>query len=216
MKGGKREAAEITAKNLNAVRTFQQLSNDISEEYKILDQHRASRKELCLELNKLRSQKIGLESMVKRFQNNNENFQMIKDLVKQIIEQRLMNHRHMLLLALESIIDSCRRDPVKFNILYHNLSADTRLDEFGIIDRSNYGLSMNDKLCYQHDNATDEFAYWKVLVDAAEQFFNRMMNELEQVSINRIIEASISGSISSQLAKKSILDSNTSYADIWE
>ena len=42
----KREEAEITGKNLNAVRTFQQLSNDISEEYKILDQHRALRKEL--------------------------------------------------------------------------------------------------------------------------------------------------------------------------
>jgi hypothetical protein len=31
----KREAAEITAKNLDAARTFQQLGNDISEEYKI-------------------------------------------------------------------------------------------------------------------------------------------------------------------------------------
>src|SRR3954447_5448626 len=33
----KREAADITAKNLNAVSTFQQLSNDMSEEYKILN-----------------------------------------------------------------------------------------------------------------------------------------------------------------------------------
>jgi len=32
-----REAAEITAKNLDAARTFQQLGNDISEEYKILN-----------------------------------------------------------------------------------------------------------------------------------------------------------------------------------
>ena len=49
--------------------------------------------------------------------------------------------------------------------------------------------------------------YWKVLVDAAEQFFNRMIKELEHVCINQIIEAFISGSISLQLTKKSFLDS---------
>jgi hypothetical protein len=41
----KREEAAITAKNLNAAGTFQQLSNDISEEYKILNQYRSSCKE---------------------------------------------------------------------------------------------------------------------------------------------------------------------------
>lgn len=57
----------------------------------------------------------------------------------------------------------------------------------------------------QHENAND-VAYWKVLVDAAEQFFNRMIKEMEQVCIKRIIEAFIPGSISSQLTKKSFLD----------
>ena len=85
----------ITAKNLNAARTFHQLSNDISEESKIFNQYRASCKEERLELDKLRLQKIGLESMVRQFQNNNERFQMIKDLVKQTVEQSLMNHRHL-------------------------------------------------------------------------------------------------------------------------
>jgi hypothetical protein len=43
---------------------------------------------------------------------------------------------------------------------------------------------------------------------AAEQFFNRMIKELEQLSTDRIIEAFISGSISSLLIKKSTLDLN--------
>ena len=38
----RREEASLNAKNLNATRTFQQLSNDISEEYKLLDQYRFS------------------------------------------------------------------------------------------------------------------------------------------------------------------------------
>ena len=60
---------------MNAVSTFQQLSNDISEEYKILSQYRPSLKEECLELDKLRLQKAGLESIVREFQNNNESLQ---------------------------------------------------------------------------------------------------------------------------------------------
>jgi len=50
------------------------------------------------------------------------------------------------------------------------------------------------QICYQQENSND-ITYWKVLVDAAEQFFNRMINELEQVSINRILEAFVSGTI---------------------
>src|SRR6476620_11504384 len=207
----KREAAALTGKNLNAVSTFQQLGNDISEECKILSQYRSSRKEECLELDKLRLQKAGLESIVKEFQNDNECLQRIKELVKQTVGQSLANHRHVLSLALLSVIDSCRRDPIKFNVLYHNLSADavtkeTGIAEFGMIDRYNYGLSTNDQLCYQHEDSND-VAYWKVLVDAAEKSFNTMIKELEQVSINRIIEAFISGSTSSQLTQNSIPDS---------
>jgi hypothetical protein len=76
-----------------------------------------------------------------------------------------------------------------------------------MIDQHNYGLPANDQLCYQHENSND-VAYWKVLLDAAEQFFNRMIKELEQLSTDRIIEAFISGSISSLLIKKSNLDLN--------
>jgi hypothetical protein len=74
-------------------------------------------------------------------------------------------------------------------------------------DKYNNGLFSNNELCYQYENSNN-VAYWTVLVDAADQFFNKMIKELEQVSINRIIEAFISGSISSQLAKKPILDPN--------
>ncbi len=210
----KREEASLTSRSLEASRTFQQLTGDISEKHEILNQYRSSCKEERLELAKFRLQREKLESVVRHFHDNNESLQRIKELVKQIIEQRLINHRHVLLIALQSIIDSCRRDPVKFSILYYNLSAtaltttNTQLAEFGIIDQYNQGLSTNDQLCYQHENATDDdVAYSKVLVNVAEQFFNRMIKELEEVCINQIIEAFISGSISSQLTKKSLLAS---------
>ena len=167
--GLKREEADLTAKNLNAASAFHQLSNDISEESKIVDQYRTSCKKERLELDKLRLQKIGLESMIRQFQNNNECFQMIKDLVRQTVGHSLMSHRQVLTLALLSVIDSCRRDPMKFNILYHNLSADIitreiRLAEVGMIDQNNYALSTNEQLCYQHENDYDDVAYCKILI----------------------------------------------------
>jgi chromosome segregation ATPase len=210
----KREETSLNARNLDAARTFEQLGSDISEESQILNQYRSSCKEERLELAKLRLQKEKLESVVRQFNYNNESLQRIKELVKQIIEQRLMNHRHVLLIALQSIIDSCRRDPVKFNILYPNLSyaalttTETRLEKSGMINQYNHGLSTNDQLYYQHENSNDDdVAYSKIIVNVAEQFFNRMIKELEHVCINQIIEAFISGSISPQLTKKSILDS---------
>jgi hypothetical protein len=157
-------------------------------------------------------QKEKLEFLVRQFQNNDESLQKIKEFIRQTVEQRLANKRHVLLLALQSIMDSCRRDPIKFNILYHNLSADAitreiRLAEFGMIDQYNYALSTNEQLCYQHENANDDVAYCKILVEAAEQFFNMMIKELEHVCINQIVDAFNLSSIFSHLAKNSLLDS---------
>ena len=56
-------------------------------------------------------------------------------------------------------------------------------------------------------NANDDVAYWKFLVDEAEQFFNGRINEVEQVCINLLIEVVISASKPPQLARKSYLDS---------
>jgi hypothetical protein len=48
----------------------------------------------------------------------------------------------------------------------HNLSLgaitrETPLAEFGMLDQHNYGLSMNNQSCNQHENSND-VAYWKV------------------------------------------------------
>jgi hypothetical protein len=86
-------------------------------------------------------------------------------------------------------------------------TAKTELAEFCESCQYNFVLSSDEKLYHEHNNAND-IAYLKFLVDEAEQFFNGMIEVLEQVCINQIIEAFISGSISSKLAKKLFLDSN--------
>ncbi|HEY7081637.1 MAG TPA: hypothetical protein VH500_18240, partial [Nitrososphaeraceae archaeon] len=78
----KREAADLTTKNLNAAGTFQQLSNDISEISKVLVKYRSSCKGERIELARLSLQKEKLESLVRHFQNNSKDFGRIKELVK--------------------------------------------------------------------------------------------------------------------------------------
>ena len=64
-----------------------------------MDQYHISSKEERLELAKLRLQKVKLESLVRQFQYNNEDFRRIKELVKQAVEQSLTSHRHILKIA---------------------------------------------------------------------------------------------------------------------
>ncbi|HEY7573337.1 MAG TPA: hypothetical protein VH796_18405 [Nitrososphaeraceae archaeon] len=205
----KREEAAITAKNLNAAGTFQQLSNDISEISKVLDKYRSSCKGERIELARLSLQKEKLESLVRHFQNNSKDFGRIKELVKQAVEQSLTNHRHVLSLALLSVIDSCRRDPLKFDILYHNMpttaTPEMRLAEFDQLYPYNYGSCTNEQLCYQHENANDS-AYWRFLIDEAEQFFNERLDELKHLCINRLADMFATASVPSNLTKNSDLD----------
>ena len=154
-------------------------------------------------------QKEKLESLVSQFQDNNEDFRRIKELVNQTVEQGLTNYRHILKIAFISVIDSCRRDPVKFNILYYNLpqaatTTETRLAEFDMIDQCN-GLSSVEQLCYQQ--SANYIVYWRFLVGEAEKFFNDRVNELKQVCISQLMEAFISASISSQFTRKLYVDS---------
>ena len=195
---------------MNGAGTFQQLGNDISEEHKILNQYRSSYREERLELARLRLQKEKLELIVKQFQNDNEDFRRIKELVKQALQQDLTNHRHILIRAFLYIIDSCRRDPLRFNILYHNLpsakTTEIRMAEVGMTLTNNNSGLLDEHSCYQHNNA-DDIAYWKFLVDEAEKFFLGRIEELEQVCVNRLIEAFVSAPLSSQLTKKPYLNS---------
>ena len=155
-------------------------------------------------------QKVKLESLVKQFQNNNEDFRRIKELVEQGIEQSLTNHRHILKIAFLSVIDSCRRESGKIqcSLLQFVTNCNFRRRDWrnlNRIDQYNYELSTNEQLCCEHKNA-NEVTYWRFLVDEAEKFFNERLNELEQVCINRLTDVFTSVSIPSQLTKKSGLD----------
>jgi hypothetical protein len=188
----KREQASLNAKILNAAKTFQQLSDDISEEHKTLNQYRSSSREESLDLAKLRIQKVNLEYMVKQFQNNSEDYLKIRHIVKQEVEHTLTDSRQILKIAFLSVIDSCRSDPMKFSILYYNMPpiAGTVTPSVPPAQSSlyNYGLSTNEQ--YQNYNGAageiDDIAYEKVLLDESEKFYNKRVEALTQGCIDHL------------------------------
>lgn len=175
-------------------------------------QYRSSCKEERLELARLRLQKEKLESLVRKFQNSNEDFRRINELVKQAVEQSLINYRYLLKIAFFSVVDSCRNDPIKFGILYHNLPTTTRTTrttetQISLSDQNNnygYRLTTDEQLLYRYNNNDTNY---KLLLGEAERFFNERVKELTQVCISRLTEVCISASMSPQLDKKSCLNS---------
>jgi hypothetical protein len=203
--GLKREEACLNVRNLNAARTFQQLSNNISEENRILDHYRSSCIEERLKLAKLRIEKVRLESIVKQFWNSKE-YLKIKEIVKQTVEHSLTNHMYILKLAFLSVIESCRNNPVKFNILYHNLPMTTCTTETRSLlsaqsSQCNYRLALDKQSHCQYINNNDD-VYENSLLNDAKQFFNNMAEDLTLVCIDLFIGRCIFPSLSSELTKR--------------
>lgn len=118
----------------------------------------------------------------------------------------------MFKIVFQSVIDSCRSNPEKFNILYHNLPLATRTAEIRSVefDQSNqyyYGLSTNKQLLNQSIDNDNDDVYMRIILDEAERFFNKRVKELTQVCIRRLAEVCISASMSSQSVRKSYLNS---------
>jgi hypothetical protein len=104
------------------------------------------------------------------------------------------------------------RGSLKILHSYHNLSTTTiakrRLADYAHLDQYDHVFSTSEQLCYQHENASDN-AYWNFLINIAEKFFIERADELEEVCINRLLEASNSASESTDLTIKPSLDSET-------
>ena len=186
----KREEASLRANNLNASKNFQQLGNDITEEHRILDHYRDLRIEEHLGLTKLRIENVRLQTVVKQFRNNNEDYLKISEIVKQTVQDMITNPRDLLRMAFISVIDSCRSDPSKFNILYHNLplvSKTTELASLPLIEsgRYSYGLYSDEQLRRNYTNS--DYVYENILLDKAQQLFSQKVNNLTEACLDRMI-----------------------------
>ena len=149
---------------------------------------------------------MALEDLVRRFENNNEEYLKINQTVKDKVGSTLSDGKGLLRLALYSLIESIRNEPVKYGSLIcyyynnNNLSSSSTITT----DYSSqyYGASYGQ----QHDYFME--AQIDMLVQEAEKLYNKLVKEITN---GIIYDPSFSSSISSSplLSSSSSSDGTT-------
>src|SRR5918995_2562556 len=170
----RREEASLKFSNQNAAKTLQDLNNQISDEYKTLDQYRLFCKQEKQEIDKILEQKTGLQEYIECFQKNNDVYLKIKETIKLEVKRILTNPRQLLSTALVSLIESSRIDPRKFSALCYNKDITTTTTS-STIDNSQYDYesSMNEQLLPLDYSSSESFE--KMLLDEAEKLYNKII-----------------------------------------
>jgi exonuclease VII small subunit len=177
-----REEASLKAGNQQAAMTFQKFNDLISKENKSLERYRSICSQLKEETENLNTKKVRLEKVIDSFQNNNEIYIKIKQMIKREIESIISNPRRLLRFALVSVFESSRRHPGKLHAMYYNMPT--------IITK---GLKSSEISIYK-DAAADYNSCKNLLLDEAEQLYNRMIDECTTIRGNEMVNNSESSS----------------------
>jgi predicted transcriptional regulator len=119
----KAELNSLKDEKSNSAKEYQQLCNKISEMKTIVDQLQLNIRESKEENSKLELQKIKLQNFVKDFQDNNIEYNKVKQAIEGEVEYVLADRRRLLRMAIQSVIELLRLDPQKFHAFYHNQST---------------------------------------------------------------------------------------------
>jgi hypothetical protein len=200
----KREAS-LKAGNQNSARTLQELSYLISTTRNTLDQYELSCKQRRLEMDNTNKEYTMIKAFVKDFRDNNEEYVKIKQTVKREVESILTARRHLLKLAVLSIVGSLRKDSLKFYALYYNMSSSSAKSSSLPKTTSdvsqqhyNYIPFMNEQNLPIIDYSNEEICE-KILLDESEELYDKIVEDLTNKTISDVASDSKS-SLSLSLA----------------
>ena len=118
----KAELTSLEDEKSNSVKDYHQLCNEVSEMKTTVDQLQLTIKGSKNEKAKLELQRIRLQNFVKDFQDNNIEYNKIKQAILGEVEYVLSDRRQLLRMAIQSVIELLRLDPQKFHSFYYNQS----------------------------------------------------------------------------------------------
>jgi hypothetical protein len=106
----------------NSAKDYHRLCSEISGMKTTVDQLQLIIRESKDEKAKLEMQKIKLQNFIKDFQDNNIEFNKVKQSILGQVEYVLADRRRLLRMAIQSVIELLRLDPQKFHAFYYNQS----------------------------------------------------------------------------------------------
>jgi hypothetical protein len=179
------EQARLEVSNEQAAKTFQQFTDLIQKNHKTMEENFSVISQQKREIENLNLEKARLENNIDSIWLNNETCINIKQIVKQEIESVVSNPRRLLRLTLASLFESSRKHPGKFQTLYYNMPSHLSVEQ--ILSKS---TDSQDASLYGFGDDENE----KLLLDEAEQSYNRIVDAITNNSIYQIPNDAVSSS----------------------
>jgi hypothetical protein len=165
------EVNALEIRKLNSNKDLQELRKRILNSRNALDSCNLTYRQQAEKLAGLQSKKIALEDLVRRFENNNGEYLKIHQTVKDKVGVTLSDGKGLLRLALYSLIESIRNEPVKYcSLIYYNNMSSTTTDSSYM-----YGGQQQ-----QYISSQDYFTehYSAMLVQETEKLYDNLVKDL--------------------------------------
>jgi hypothetical protein len=205
----KQEVNSLEIRKLNSNRDLQDLRKRISTSRNALDSCNLTYRQQAEKIAGIQAKKMALEDLVNRFENNNGEYLKIHQTVKDKVGSTLSDGRGLLRLALYSLIESIRTEPVKYGslICYHNNNiSSSRTTHYPA--SSMYGGQQQQQYIPSQDYFVEH--YTAMLVQEAEKLYNKLVNEITKgITYDPAFSSSTSPSSSSPLLSSSSSDGTT-------
>jgi hypothetical protein len=186
----KQEVNSLEIRKLNSNKDLQDLRKRILSLRKSLDFCVFTYRQQAEKIAYLQSKKIALEDLVRQFESNNGQYLKITQTVKDKVSSFLSDGKGLLRLALYSLIDSIRNEPVKYSPLICN---------------NNYNSQYYDA-SYGQQHVYFMEAQISMLVHEAEKLYNKLVKDLA----NRIIYDVAFNNCSTSSSSPPVLSSSSS------
>jgi hypothetical protein len=155
-------------------RNLYRLNNQIASTTKLLNSLRISCKREIREIANLYNEKLRLETIVKGFKNNNEEYlDKIKQEGYEEVKSVLTNSKLILKFATLSVIESLRINPELCNFVLYDNSNNTT-----IVYGSNYpSLMLSGRQSHQQQQSFND-RYTALILEESEKLYNNLTTEL--------------------------------------
>ena len=152
----------------------------------MLNSYRLSCQKEVRKMLQLHRQSMRLDALLRQFKNSNEDYNKIRYTAEQAVRSVLSNGRQLLKIALLSLIESLRANPIKFDFLIHGMLSTVVMSKSTIMDYTGSSSSnyyTNPFSYYSNQNSYYE-TLAKLLVKEATILYEKMIKEFTDETMN--------------------------------
>ena len=182
-----RNVNDLESKELDASIKLVELKSQIQNaNQRLYSYHLSCQKEVKMTL-ELHRHNMELNSLLRQFKNNNEEYIKVQFVAKQTVRSALSDSRQLLKFALLSIIESLRADPIKFNSLTHQMSSTIGISKSTMTDYAGSSSGYHtDPFSYSANQSGYDETLAEVLVSEAAILYKKMVKDFTNQAITTV------------------------------